>query len=50
MFLNKNDTLHVLQEFLRRVFVQPLSISGVTERPTVKKNQHNETKQCDSWS
>ena len=29
MFLNKNDTLHVLQEFLRPVFVQPLSISGI---------------------
>jgi len=37
-----------------QVFVQPLSISGIAERPTdeetIPPNQHNETKQCDSWS
>jgi hypothetical protein len=37
----------------QQVFVQPLSISGIAERPTgeetIPPNQQNETKQCDSW-
>jgi hypothetical protein len=35
------------------IFVQPLSISGIVERPTgeetIPPNQQNEAKQCDSW-
>jgi hypothetical protein len=36
------------------LFVEPLLISGIAERPTgeetIPPNEHNETIQCDSWS